>query len=220
MEYFELGDLEMFITTKLTERDAKMIGKQLLEGLQVLHQDHLAHCDLKPANVFVTRCAPDWWIKLGDFGILRLICTTQESRLTRIGTLDYMAPEIIFENDDEDQYLSYTVAVDIWSLGYMLFRLLTRQFPFPELRDLRLYWRSKRPFSTDILINHSVSEDGISFISDTMKSHPADCMNVTMALLYSQASNQEWTPACGDLDGKSASKGFDTDGCGCISSFP
>ena len=64
MEYFELGDLEKFTTPKLTERDAKRIGKQLLEGLQVLHEDHLAHRDLKPPNIFVARCAPDWWINL------------------------------------------------------------------------------------------------------------------------------------------------------------
>ena len=75
MEYFELGDLENFITPRLTEKDARVIGRQLLEGLQVLHGYRLAHRDLKPANIFVVRCAPDWWIKLGDFGILRGICT-------------------------------------------------------------------------------------------------------------------------------------------------
>lgn len=46
MEYFELGDLEKFITPKLTEEDAKMIGGQLFEGLQVLHGDNLVHRDL------------------------------------------------------------------------------------------------------------------------------------------------------------------------------
>ncbi len=210
MEYFELGDLEKFITPKLTERDVKMIGKQLLEGLQVLHEDHLAHRDLKPANIFVARCAPDWWIKLGDFGILRRICTLQESRLTRIGTPDYMAPEILFENDDEDQDLPYTVAVDLWSLGCVLFRLLTHQFPFPELKHLRLYRQSKKPFPTDILIKRRVSEDGISFISDTMKSHPPDRMTVTVALLHSWVSNQECTPTFGDLDDKSGNEGSAT----------
>ena len=193
-----------------------MIGKQLLEGLQVLHEDHLAHRDLKPANIFVARCAPDWWIKLGDFGILRRIGTAQESRLTHIGTPDYMAPEILFENDDEDEDSPYTVAVDLWSLGCVLFRLLTHQFPFPELKHLRLYWRSKKSFPTDILVKQSVSADGISFISDTMKSHPADRMTVTMALLHSWVSNQECTPTFGDLDGKSANEGSATESRKCI----
>ena len=200
MEYFELGDLEKFITPELTEKDAKVIAKQLLEGVQVLHEDRLVHRDLKPANIFVARCAPDWWVKLGDFGVSRRIFTAQKSRLTRIGTLDYMAPEIQIQNDDEDQDLPYTLAVDIWSLGCVLFRLLTHQLPFPEFRHLRLYWRSRKPFPTDILIEHSVSEDGISLISEMMKSHPADRMTVTMALLHSWVSIQESTPACGDLD--------------------
>lgn len=40
MEYFELGDLEKFITP---ENDAKVIGRQLLEGVQFLHNHYLAH---------------------------------------------------------------------------------------------------------------------------------------------------------------------------------
>lgn len=56
MEYFELGNLEKFITPKLTKEDAKMIGRQLLDGLQVLHGDTLAHRDLKPASIFVIKC--------------------------------------------------------------------------------------------------------------------------------------------------------------------
>ena len=200
MEYFELGDLERFITPKLTERDAKVIGKQLLEGLQVLHENRLAHRDLKPANIFVTRCSPDWWIKLGDFGILRRICTAQESRLTRIGTPDYMAPEILFENDEEDQDSPYTLAVDIWSLGCVLFRILSQQLPFPQIRYFQLYWRSRKPFPADILIKHKVSEAGVSLISEMMKSNPTDRINVAMALLHSWVSNQEPKPTLEDLE--------------------
>ena len=80
-----------------------------------------------------------------------------------------MAPEMQIDQDS-----SYTIAVDIWSLGCVLFYLLTHQLPFPELKHLRLYWQSRKPFPTDILIKHSVSEDGISLISKMMKSNPAD----------------------------------------------
>ena len=228
MEYFELGDLENFVTPQLTEKDAKVIGRQLLEGLEVLHGYHLVHRDLKPANIFVARCAPDWWIKLGDFGILRRICTAQNSTLTRIGTPDYMAPEILLENDDEDQASPYTLAVDIWSLGCVLFRLLTHQLPFPQLRHLRLYWQSRKPFPIDVLTDHSVNEDGVSFITKMMKSNPVDRMTVTTALLHSWVSIQERTLHLGDrnsfndnpedkLDGNSANEGSATESCKCIS---
>ena len=200
MEYFELGGLERFITPKLTEEDSKVIGRQLLEGREVLHGYHLAHRDLKPANIFVARLAPDWWIKLGDFGIVRRICTEQNSKLIRIGTLDYMAPEILLDNDDEDQDSPYTLAVDIWSLGCVLFRLFTQQLPFPQVKHLRQYWRLKKPFPTDILIEHNVREDGISLVSDMMKPNPADRMTVTTALLHSWVPIQESTSTPGYLD--------------------
>lgn len=191
MEYFELGDLDKYITSELTETDAKVIGRQLLEGLQVLHGYHLAHRDLKPANIFVARHAPDWWVKLGDFGIIRGICTKQNSTLTRIGTLDYMAPEILMGNDDEDEGFSYTLAVDIWSLGCVLFRLLIQPLPFPLERDLRQYLRLKKPFPTDILIRRNVSEDGVFLVSEMMKSNPSDRIIVDDALLHSWVSIQE-----------------------------
>lgn len=191
MEYFELGDLDKYITSELTESDAKVIGRQLLEGLQILHGDGLAHRDLKPANIFVARHAPDWWVKLGDFGIIRHICTKQNSTLSRIGTLDYMAPEILMGNNDEDEALSYTLAVDVWSLGCVLFRLLTQRLPFPLEKDLRLYLRQKNPFPTDVLIQHNVSKGGALFVSEMMKSNPADRITVNDALLHSWASIQE-----------------------------
>ncbi len=73
MEYVELGDLENFITRQLIEKDARVIARQLLEGLGVLHGYNWAHCDLKPQNIFVFQGAPQWWIKIGDFGISKRI---------------------------------------------------------------------------------------------------------------------------------------------------
>ena len=58
MEYVELGDLENFITRQLIEKDARVIARQLLEGLGVLHGYNWAHCDLKPQNIFVFQGAP------------------------------------------------------------------------------------------------------------------------------------------------------------------
>lgn len=135
-----------------------------------------------------------------------------------------MAPELLFENDDEDQDSPYTLAVDIWSLGCVLFRLLSQQFPFPLASHLRLYWRSRKPFPTDILIEHKVSKDGVSLISEMMKPNPTDRMTVNMALLHSWVSI---TPTLEDLDfssdsvkdeldGTSTDEGFATENRKCI----
>ena len=126
MEYFELGDLESYITPKLTENDAKMICRQLLEGLQVLDGYGLAHRDLKPENIFVARDAPNWWIKIGDFGFSRHIRAKENGKLSIVGTTDYIAPEVVLSYNEE-KGISYTLAVDIWSLGCVIFRLVTRQ---------------------------------------------------------------------------------------------
>lgn len=194
MEYFRLGDLEKYITPDLTENDAKIIGRQLLEGLQLMHKYKLAHRDLKPENIFVARRAPDWWVKLGDFGISRRICNEQNGALSQIGTTNYMAPEIFLGNRDEEQDRTYTFAVDVWSLGCVLIRLLTRQLPFPLERSLRLYWWSKKLFPTHVLVENDVSEDGISLVFGMMKSNPADRITVSNALLHPWTSGHDSMP--------------------------
>lgn len=59
MEHIEHGDLSRHIHD-LEEWDAKVIGRQLLEALDVLRSENIAHHDLKPGNVFVVRKKPQW----------------------------------------------------------------------------------------------------------------------------------------------------------------
>ncbi len=77
---------------------------------------------------------------------------------TLVGTLDYMAPEIIssmFADDEEDNGdgLQYTVAVDIWSLVCVLFRLHTQRSPFASVGTLGAYRRSKKSFLQMLFLN-------------------------------------------------------------------
>lgn len=93
------------------------ITLQILSGLNYLHQNKVIHRDLKPENVMVT---PDGQVKLLDFGVARF----QESKLALtqhqevIGTLEYMAPEMLTGKN-------YDHRIDIYSLGVMLYRVLT-----------------------------------------------------------------------------------------------
>ncbi len=70
------------MTPQLIEKDARVIARQLLEGLEVSLGYNWAHRDLKPQNIFVFRSAPQWWIKIGDFGISKRIC--EESGLQTV----------------------------------------------------------------------------------------------------------------------------------------
>ena len=148
MEYFEQGDLGRHLSAPLAEDEVRVISKQLLEGLAVLHSQNWAHRDLKPPNIFVVDTS-SWWVKIGDFGISKRIRSGNTRFQTMIGTLDFVAPEVlnlVSEVDDEDtgdEEDEYTVAVDMWSLGCVVYQLLTSEIPFANRRKLGSYCRSK-----------------------------------------------------------------------------
>jgi NIMA (never in mitosis gene a)-related kinase len=88
------------------------------------------HRDLKGQNIFLT-CSNR--IKLGDFGIARVLNKTYEKAKTMVGTPYYLSPEII-ENKP------YSFKSDIWSLGVILYELCTLRPPFtaPNMQMLAL----------------------------------------------------------------------------------
>jgi serine/threonine-protein kinase len=94
------------------------MGIHLCKMLEVCEQQNIIHRDIKPANIFITKYGD---YKLGDFGIARTLSDGVAS--TGIGTLDYMAPEVIRGK--------YDGRVDIYSLGVTMYYLLNgNKLPF------------------------------------------------------------------------------------------
>ena len=91
----------------------------LSEALAYAHSARVFHRDVKPENVFVTA---DNVPKLLDFGVARVLARTSEKASTRIGTIEYMAPEVL-------KGAAGTNA-DLWALGIMLYELTTGSRPF------------------------------------------------------------------------------------------
>ena len=189
MEYLELGDLEKYITPKITDDDAKSITKQLLEGLLVLHQMDWVHRDLKPRNIFVVNAAPNWWIKIGDFGISKRLHNDQETQ-TLIGTSDYIPPEMVmpdtlsdYESDGE-RGPRLTAAVDIWSLGCVLHRLLLRRLPFTSQKALKSYCRGKTPLALGSVDGQQISRNSADLLLRMLKPHPEDRVRASGALKH------------------------------------
>lgn len=121
-EYAEGGSLadKLKETAFLPIEEAVEITIGILNGLEFLHSKKIIHRDIKPANILMHKGTP----RLTDFGISRAMRTDTIS--TGIyGTVNFMPPES-FEGIRSEQ-------TDLWSVGVLLYKILTGKLPFPQL---------------------------------------------------------------------------------------
>ena len=124
LEYCTGGDLLHVLTQdrQLPESTVKVLGVDLLSGLQHLHHSGILYCDLKPSNVLIDEYGV---LKLCDFGLARSIPTNEDDvQATKRGTPCYMAPEL-FTDDGV-----YSCASDLWALGCILYEMVVGVPPF------------------------------------------------------------------------------------------
>lgn len=101
---------------------AVWLSRQMAQALQALHQAGWMHADIKPANIHV---APEGHVTVLDLGLAQPLGEPRGRRFARLaGTLDYMAPEMF------TSVLAADIRSDIFSLGVVLFQLLTGQLPY------------------------------------------------------------------------------------------
>ena len=138
MEFAEGGDLSALLSARweaaarasqshLAEDEVVDWFVQLAEGLAHIHDSKVLHRDLKPENVFVCgggRGGPSGvTLKIGDFGISRILQASAEMAKTCVGSPCYLSPEIV-------QGAAYGYKSDVWSLGVIVYRAMTNRFPF------------------------------------------------------------------------------------------
>ncbi|CAG9983823.1 unnamed protein product, partial [Clonostachys byssicola] len=141
MEYFELRDLGRQVSQPLPVQEAHQIVSQLLDGLDYMHSNGLVHRDLKPSNIMVVSKTPSWVVKIADFGTARMIKKDQDATTTRpMGTVAFASPEQLGITRPNPGYES---ATDMWSLGVIVFKLLTYTTPFEAVYDLVGYVSGK-----------------------------------------------------------------------------
>jgi eukaryotic-like serine/threonine-protein kinase len=125
MRYMESGTLKNILDqNKLPLSEALFMLRQICSGLDYAHKRGIIHRDLKPANIMVDT---DGNVFVNDFGIARVTKAENEG-LTQtgfaVGTPAYMSPEQSLGSDEIDQ------RADVYSLGVMLFQMLTGELPF------------------------------------------------------------------------------------------
>lgn len=186
LEFCNGPSLSSYLKTHktLSEKEAKMIVRQILSGLLFLNQKHEAkiiHYDLKPQNILFNNGIP----KISDFGLCKVMNnddTKLELTSQGVGTYYYLPPEC-FIRDRENPILIST-KVDIWSLGVIFFEMLYGFRPFGHNLS------QERIFKDGIMLKaHSVtfpnrpnvSEDTKNFIRKALAYHQEDRIDVPEA---------------------------------------
>lgn len=153
MELIEGGALDQLLRKqgRFTWEETVDYGMQVAKALEHAHNAGIVHRDLKPGNLLLTG---EGLLKLSDFGIAR---DTQATALTQagktVGTMAYMAPEQISGKTP------ITRRTDLYSLGCVLFEMLTGQTPFEAGNQAELLFKhleeeppSVRDFNVDVPI--------------------------------------------------------------------
>lgn len=101
---------------------------QIMLGLKYIHRHNILHRDLKSSNIFLQENGD---LKIGDFGIARVLEGTLQNAETVVGTPYYISPEICRSEP-------YSFKSDVWSLGCVLYELCTLDYPFRGMNLLNL----------------------------------------------------------------------------------
>ncbi|KAI7907811.1 kinase-like domain-containing protein, partial [Cokeromyces recurvatus] len=113
----------------------RLYAAEIVMGLQELHRNFILYRDLKPENVLL---AADGHIVLTDFGLSKMFNDNNhfDHRTTTFcGTPEYLAPEVILQEEE------YSYAADLWSLGIMLYEMISGIIPFAASTPADMYER-------------------------------------------------------------------------------
>ncbi|KAG0641111.1 kinase-like domain-containing protein [Tuber brumale] len=204
LELAREGELFNYIirNTKLSEVDTRKVFVQLFNGLKYLHERNIVHRDIKPENILL--CDADLTVKLADFGLAKII--GEDSFTTSLcGTPSYVAPEIL----EPSRNRKYTRAVDMWSLGVVLYICLCG---FPPFSD-ELY-TPNNPYNLSQQIREAkydfpspywddIADPALYLIESMLEVNPNKRITVDMALKHAWTVEGTFNPAesCDSLVG-------------------
>ena len=166
-EYFENGNLKKYlrrIDYKMNEKIASKIVIQVCTGLKYLHSYGIVHRDIKPENIMVAHTGANFFVKILDFGLSKIL-GAKEKASDGCGTLLYVAPEVI-------SVKSYNHLVDVWSLGVMLYHMLSGDFPFNS--------------NVNYSVNEQILKHSVSFFGGIWRQRSKSVMELIKSCLEKQ----------------------------------
>jgi len=179
MELMSGGDLFDRIGKKksYSEADARDLIVKMLKAVAYCHSNKIAHCDMKPKNLLLMSDDNDSYIKLADFGFAARV-HTPKSLTKQCGTPFFVAPEILMRKPYDEQS-------DMWSVGAIVFLLLTGNLPFMGRSQKELFRKivsGKYEFENKDC--EHISEDAKNLVEKLLVLDPDDRLTAMGALRH------------------------------------
>jgi serine/threonine protein kinase len=178
--------------SRLPEPHARIVMRDLFSALQHLHRADVVHRDVRPENLFCSEHRFPMALALGDFRLANFVTESKVNRdvlSSMIGDVSYMATEIVRKQ-------KYGPAVDLWSAGVLMYRVLSGSLPFSGLSTRAVYDAIRNPvvdFSAPIW--DTISADAKSLVRQLIQPDPHKRISALAASHHAWLNHRPRVPA-------------------------
>ncbi|KAG8689594.1 hypothetical protein FRC11_001725, partial [Ceratobasidium sp. 423] len=178
LELISGGDLLEAVINEngLSEEETRQLATEMCLAMEYSHSKGVTHRDLKPENILLTDTVPRH-AKIADFGLAKAVDSGTFLK-TFCGTPTYLAPEVVLRAQDA----GYNELVDSWSLGVIVWSMLTNTVPFTEDEE-DMYTRfQRRQVDWSQVSSFGLSHECIDWMKRMLVQDPAHRMSLAQAL--------------------------------------
>jgi len=164
---------------KFTEKDAAIVITTIIGAVSFLHSRGIVHRDIKPENLLYRDKSRNSDLLLCDFGISKMIESSEELLTTVCGSPGYTAPEIL-------KHEPYSKPVDMWSIGVITYTLLCGYSPFHYADDLNQLYNAicHARFTFDNIYWAYISRYAKDFIKSLLQVQPEKRLTAGLPLIF------------------------------------
>ena len=169
-EYADGGNLQMKLNEHIKSKEyfeeSTLLDwlMQICLALKYIHNKNILHRDIKPSNIFLMK---ENLIKLGDFGVSKVLNSTLKHAKTIVATPQYSAPEILKKEQ-------YSFRADIWSLGVTFFQLIYLIFPFEGTTEEEMQKNILEGKRKEVSCSESYDKKLIDLVNSMLSYRPDD----------------------------------------------